>query len=288
LKVRQDVRRAYETSDGRFDRPGLLGWLVNDGVKDFHLKQEWCAEWGAGPAVPEVMPRLLALYDASPELRRRYPLAFVEEQGAPAFRQWIEDHATERGLGGPDMDLVRALFAARPSARIREIYFRRADVQQAYPRALEWPADAGFVGWLRLSGRREHGLAPDWWRWFERSQQQHLRLRVPQADPARPDGQPTHPRGLTPRGRGRFLAWLQEMRAEELGAEPAAVTQLCPPEMLSAVEELRRVHARDADLQQRFAQAFRQVGQTERLLAWLREEYERPGDLESGWLARVE
>jgi len=288
LSVRKDVRRAYETAEGRFDRQGLLGWLVNDGVKDFHLKEEWCAEWGAGPAVPEVMPRLLALYDSRPELQRRFPMAFVEEHDAPAFLEWIEGHAAEAGLDASDMDLVRQLFAAHPTARIREIYGRRTDVMEAYPSALGWPADTGFVAWLRYSGRREHGLATDWTRWFARAQEQHLCLRIHQAYPERPDWQRAHPHGLSPLGRRRFLAWLQETGAAELGPEPAAVHRLCPPEMLSAVEELRRVHARDPDLQLRFAQAFHHVGQTERLLAWLREELGETGDLESDWLAAVE
>jgi glycosyltransferase involved in cell wall biosynthesis len=288
LAVRKDVRRAYETGDERFDRQGLLGWLVNDGVKDFHLKPEWCAAWGAGPAVPEVMPRLLALYDSRPDLQRLFPMAFVEEHDAPAFLEWIEAHAAEAGFDASTLERLRALFAARPVGQIRQIYARRTDVGQAYPCALDGPADTGFVGWLRYSGRREHGIPPDWTRWFARAQEQHVCLRIHQAWPRRRDWQQAHPRGLTPLGRRRFLSWLQETSDPELGSAPAAVRRLCPPEMISAVEELRRVHRSDAELQRRFAQAFHNVGQTEGLLAWVREELGETGNLESDWLASVE
>jgi glycosyltransferase involved in cell wall biosynthesis len=287
LAVRDDVRRAYETADGRIDRPGLLGWLANDGVRHYRLKPEWCADWGARPATPEVMPRLLALYDGRPDLQRRFPMAFVEEHDAPAFLAWIEAHPGEAGFEPRELELVRALFAARPTARIRETYAKRPDVMKAYPAALDSPADPGFMGWLLHSGWREQGVPADWARWFERAQSQHLCLRVHLAYAARKDWQQTHPRGLSPLGRQGLLAWLVQARAPELGAEPGALARLCPPQMLSPIEELRRLHSRERELQDRFPAAFRQVRHTEGLLAWLEERSADPGGVEPEWVAAV-
>jgi glycosyltransferase involved in cell wall biosynthesis len=288
LSVRDDVRRAYGTEDGSLDRQGLLGWLANDGVRHYRLKPEWCADWGARPSAPEVMPRLLALYDERVDLQRRFPMAFVEEHDAPAFLAWIETHAAEAGFDPSQLELVRALFAARPTARIRETYVKRPDVMKAYPHALRWPADPGFLGWLVHSGWREHGLPADWARWFARAQDQHVCLRVHQAYETRKEWQDAHPRGLSPLGRRGLLAWLQQSRAVELGAEPAAMTRLCPPQLLSPIEELRRLHSRERELQERFPAAFRQVRDTEGLMAWLRERSADPGGVEPEWLDGVQ
>ena len=286
LAAREDVRRAYQTADGRLDWPGLLGWLEHDGVRDYALKPEWCAEWAGEDDT--ALPRLLAFYDGRPDLQRRFPTAFVEEHDGPVFWSWIEAHADEAGLDAADLGRLRRLMGARPTARIREIYAIRADVMQAYPAALGWPPDPGFVGWLFYSGQREHGLSADEARWFVRSQEQHVCLRVHQAYAARREWQDAHPRGLTALGRPRFLAWLKTTGAVELGPDPERVARLCPAEMLTPLTELRRLHASDPELQRRFPGAFRQVGQAEGLLAWLREQGAGPEGPDPGWVESVE
>ncbi len=275
VESREDVRRAYETSDGRLRWPGLLGWLRNDGVGTYGLRPEWCEAWGG---VDESrLPRLLALFDQRSDLQARFPMAFVEEHDAPAFADWMSTHRVEIQWTNGDVDWSRQLLAERSVARIREIVGQRADVAAAYPGALAVPEHAGFLGWLQHSGPREHGLNRDTAGLFARSQAQHVCLRVHAAYSSRPEWREAHPHGLTPRGRRRFLAWLQAAQAPELGPFPDRVSRLCPPDAIPPLAEL----ARD------FPETLESASERERVWAFLREE-ERTGGMETAWVRGVE
>jgi hypothetical protein len=283
LAVRDDVRRAYETADGRLDWRGLRTWLENDGMREFDLKPEWCADW-AGEA-GAALPRAFAFYDGRPDLQRRFPMAFVEEHDAGAFLAWLEAHAAEAGLAAGEVARLRGVVESAPVARIREIHGRRADVRAAYPAAMGWPPDPGFLEWLSYSGKREHDLPADWAPWFARSQAQHVCLRVHQAHAARADWREAHPRGLDALGRPPFLAWLKAAAAPELGPHPDAITHLCAPGAPTPLEELRGLHAADPELAGRFPGAFREMPDTARLLSALRA---KAAELEPGWVDSVE
>jgi glycosyltransferase involved in cell wall biosynthesis len=286
LATRDDVRLAYLAPDGRVDWRGLRTWLEHDGIREFELKPEWCAEWGGDRST--VVSRLIALYDRHPDLRRRFPMAFVEEHDAPAFAAWIEEHAAAEGLGPSDLDHLRRLREAGPVRQIREIHALRPDVRAAYPAALAWPVDAGFLGWLSHSGQGEHGLPGEWGLWFARSQDQHACLRVHRSYETRPDWRDAHPQGLTALGRTRFLAWLKEQGAAELGPHPEAVARLCAPGLQAPLEELRGLCASDPGFAGRFPGALRDLHDTERLLAWLRAQAADPQGVAPEWVDAVE
>lgn len=251
------------------ERQRLLQWLSEEGVRHHHLKPAWCAQWVAlanAPPFP-VMPRLLALYDARLELRRRFPMAFVEEHDAPGFLGWLELNAETLGLDAATHNGVRRVFAEQPGRRIAEIWRGRPDVQQAFPRAFARD-DAAFLAWLRYSGRREYGVSEDWVLWFERAREQHVCRRVHALWEERPDWRERHPLAFSPLARKGFLAWLKQQDLD-LAPALASLQRLCPPSPASALQELRQLHASDPELRGRFPQAFIGVPDTLALLQWL-------------------
>jgi glycosyltransferase involved in cell wall biosynthesis len=176
LALRPDVREAF-AGPGGIDRPGYVLWLATSGTREHHLKPEWCAQWASRVTEGRgVMPLLLAQYDSRPELRRRFPMAFVEEHDAAAFLAWIREHARDLDLRPDVMKAAHRLFADRPAQKIAAIYRSRPDVERAFPRALSDPGDAGFLSWLRYSGRLEYDIPEDWVLWFARARQQHVCL----------------------------------------------------------------------------------------------------------------
>jgi glycosyltransferase involved in cell wall biosynthesis len=173
LQDRPDVQRTF-VRHGRLDRLGFLRWLAHDGLRTHQLRPEWCAEWLAEDDRPRLVSRLTAFYDSRPELRSRFPQAFVEEHDAPAFVEWLAAHAADAGFTAEDVAAVRRLLEERPVRRIREILRRRPDLARAFPEALTSPADPPFLSWLEHSGRGEYELRPDTIAWFARAQAQHM------------------------------------------------------------------------------------------------------------------
>src|SRR5438034_6302282 len=255
LARRADVQEAFAIPGGGVDRLEFLRWLATDGIAHHRLKPSWCARWLERAEGPGVMRRLLDFYDTEPQLQARFPLAFVEEHDAPAFLAWLEAHGVERGLPAPALAQARRVFAARPAARIREIYKSRPDVMSAYPDALGWPPSPGFVSWLHHSGLREHGVGEDWILWFERAQQQHACLRVQAMYRDDPEWQARHPPGLSPFGRRRLLDWLKGPEGQRLGLTLSTVDSLCAPAVESPLEALRLLHAKDPDVARLFPRA---------------------------------
>jgi glycosyltransferase involved in cell wall biosynthesis len=288
LSRRLDVRERCTTPDGTLDQMRYLKWLDREGVAYHQLKPTWSQRWLAEAGESGVMARLLAAYDASPELRRRYPLAFVEEHDAPAFRAWIEARPEAVGFDAATLDGARQLFADEPARRISEIYSSRPDVQRVFPQALGWPGDPSFLAWLRDSGRDEYGLSEDWVSWFARSREQHICRRIHQLYSSRSDWQERHPQAFSPFGRRAFLEWLRNGEGRAHGLDVSTLQTICPPHAFSALDELRILHRTVPDVRDRFPRAFRRVADTERLLAWLRGEGRQRFDLEDEWLDRLD
>jgi glycosyltransferase involved in cell wall biosynthesis len=266
LDRRPDVQQAFAVPGGGVDRLEFLRWLASDGVAHHRIKPAWCARWLEHTEGTGVMRRLLEFYDTEPELQRRFPLAFVEEHDAPAFLAWLEEHGVARGLPAPALVQIRRVFAAHPTARIREIYKSRPDVMSAYPDALGWASGPGFVSWLHHSGLREHGVAEDWILWFERAQQQHACLRVQAMYRDLPEWQSRHPLGLSPFGRRSLLEWLKGEEGERLGLDLSTVARLCAPAVESPLEDLRLLHAKDPEVARLFPRAFEDAEQMQGLL----------------------
>lgn len=281
LERRDDLQQAFGRPGGGVHRLEFMRWLAQDGVKHHKLKPAWAAAWLEDAESVGAMRPLLDLYDADADLRARFPLAFVEEHDAPAFLAWLEANAAARGLSEPVLAAARALFAARPTARVRAIYASRPDVQSAYPDGLAWPPSPGFLGWLAHSGRSEHGLSEDVTLWFERSIQQHACLRADAEWRARPDWQALHPLAQTVFGRARFLAWLQGAEGEE--AAPSSLAELCAAEALTPLEQLRLLHRHDAAAQERHPNAFEDADDTDGFLAHVEAAYPLP----DGWMERA-
>jgi len=286
LARRADVQQAFAVPGGGVDRLEFLRWLSTDGIAHHRLKPSWCARWLEHAEGPGVMRRLLDFYDTEPELQSRFPLAFVDEHDAPAFLAWLEAHGVERGLPAPALAQARRLFAAHPVGRIREIYRSRPDVMSAYPDALGWPPNPGFVSWLHHSGQREHGVGEDWILWFERAQQQHVCARIEALYRDNPEWQALHPLGLSPFGRRRLLDWLKGPAGARLGLSLATVERLCAPALESPLEALRLLHARDAEVAALFPRAFEDADQMEGLLARIRRDAPDLG-LGPEWLERL-
>jgi hypothetical protein len=287
LARRPDVHQAFAIPGGGVDRLEFVRWLARDGIVHHRLKPSWVARWLEHVEGPGPVRRLLDFYDEQPELQSRFPLGFVEEHEAAAMLAWLEEHGPERGLPAPVVAGARHVLAAQPAARIREIYRSRPDVTSAYPDALGWPGNPGFVSWLQRSGPREHGVPEDWVLLFERAQQQHVCLRVEALYRQSLEWQRLHPLGLTALGRRRLLGWLRAGEAERLGLALATVDELCVPPADNPLDELRLLHARDPEVAARFPRAFEDDEQTEALVAHVRREAADLG-LPPRWLEALE
>jgi hypothetical protein len=230
LSLRRDVREAFAGARGVNRLPFLL-WLASRGTREHHLKPSWCARWIADTADdPCLVPLLLAGYDASPEARRRFPRAFVEEHDADAYLAFVLEHPREAGVAPDQLEAVRQLFADRPGQKIAAIYHSRPDVARAFPRALSDPDDDAFLAWLRYSGRREYDIPEDWVLWFARSRRQHACLRLHAAWRERPDWRSVHSGAFTASGGRAFLEWLRASGPPELARLASGLDALCPLE----------------------------------------------------------
>jgi glycosyltransferase involved in cell wall biosynthesis len=286
LSRRSDVRARCTTAAGSLDRQRFLEWLASEGAASHQIRPAWCQRWLADARGSAATDRLLAAYDASPELRKRYPMAFVDEHDAPAFRAWVEANADTLGIDAGTLDALRHVFADEPTRRISEIYWSRPDVQRAFPQALGWPGDPAFLAWLRHSGRDEYGISEEWVSWFARARAQHVCRRIHQLYFSRPDWQERHPQAFSPFGRRDFLEWLRN-EGPAVGLDLSSLKSVCPPRAYSALDELRSLHRHEAEVRERFPHAFRRVAETERLLAWLHDEGRRRYDLDGDWLERL-
>ena len=286
LSRRPDVRDSCTSTDGNLDRQRFLRWLASEGAAHHQLKPAWCQRWLADARGSAATDRLLAAYDARPDLQKRYPMAFVDEHDAPAFQAWVEANAESLGLDAGTLDALRRLFTDEPTRRISEIYWSRPDVQRVFPQALGWPGDPAFLAWLRHSGRDEYGISEEWVSWFARAREQHVCRRIHRLYFSRPDWQDRHPEAFSPFGRRPFLEWLRS-EGPSLGLDLSSLKSVCPPRAYSALDELRSLHRNVPEVRERFPHAFRRVADTERLLAWLHDEGRRRFDLEDDWLERL-
>jgi glycosyltransferase involved in cell wall biosynthesis len=281
---RPDVRAAYSTPSGGVDQVRFLHWLATDGVAQHQLKPAWCLQWMQRDSeVPGLVPRLLALYDAQPALRREFPLAFVAEHDAPRFLAHLIERSGELGLDGPSIVALRLLSASLPDRRIAEILQSRPDVRRAFPEALGWPGDPDFLAWLRESGRKEYGVTEDAVLWFERARAQHTCPRLRSLYASRSDWQARHPLAFSPLGRASFVAWLRESREAAPGFDVPLLGGLCVPGPSRPLDELRTLHETDAGLRLRFPRAFENGADTAALLEWLEQEAAPRLGLTTAW-----
>ena len=285
LEKRGDLREAF-AGPGK-DRAAFLRWLARDGVVHHQLKPAWCARWLGEAQGDAVVARLLAAWDGSPDLQRRFPLAFVEEHDAPAFLAHALERPEALGLRADDRAALRRLRSDSPSLRIAELCRSRPDVAQAFPEALAWPGDPTFLAWLRYSGRREYGISEDWVLWFERSRRQHVCRRIHLAWRTRPEWQARHPLAFSPFGREGFLAWLRQGGGAGLSLDLSRLERVCPPEPLAPVDALRQLHRHDPELRRLFPRAFSAAADTEALYGWVKQRRADYG-LEPGWLETLE
>jgi glycosyltransferase involved in cell wall biosynthesis len=285
LDRRPDVRQAF-TSAG-LDKLGFLRWLATEGVAHHHLKPSWCAGWLPEGHDPEVMPRLLDIYDSRPDVQRLFPMAFVVEHDAAGYFAWIDEQAATLGLDLMTLLKARRLLAQDPHARIAEIYASRPDLERAFPGALDDPFQRGFLAWLRYSGWREYGIAEDWVLWFERAREQHACRRLRALYGSRAEWEERHPLAFSPFGRTAFLAAVREAGGGDLVDRLGSPDRLCPLAQSTSLGELRRWHAADASLLALFPRAFTVAADTEALLDWVRGTAAVQYRLDRPWLQRL-
>ena len=286
LSRRPDVRMSCTTADGALDRPRFLRWLSAEGAGLHQLKPAWCQRWLSDARDSAAVDRLIAAYDARPDVRKRYPMAFVDEHDAPAFQAWVLSDGETLGLDAATRDDLGRLFAAEPTRRISEIYWGRPDVQRVFPQALGWPGDPAFLAWLRHSGRDEYGVSEEWVSWFARARQQHVCRRIHQVYSSRADWQDRHPQAFSPFGRRAFLEWLRG-EGPAIGLDLSSLQAVCPPRAFSPLDELKSLHRHAPEVRERFPFAFRRVADTERLLTWVHDEGRECYGLEDAWLERL-
>lgn len=143
------------------------------------------------------------------DLRARFPRA-LSSGPAGGFPHWLVDDesAAPIGLTPRSLRLIRDVFAARLSDRIRQAYLTRQDLRDHFPLALT-PAGRGeFLAWLFEFGRPEHGFRPEeiWWFTLENAETPESQLVT--SFLFAPDWQKLFPDGVTLFGRDRFRDWL--------------------------------------------------------------------------------
>ena len=245
--------------------PGALRWLEH-------------AE-GSG-----VMRRLLDFYDAEPRAAGALPAGVRRGARRPRVPGLAGGPRRERGLPAPTL-LGRAP-ALRRAAR------RRASARStaagptcapAYPDALGWPAQPGFLALApSLRAAASTACPRTWVLWFERARRA---ARVPAGGcvvararragkRATPGADRVRPRELPRSG----------CRARMVNRScPHRSRQLCAPAAMAPIDELRLLHHADAQVRDLFPRAFDDVDDTEALVRHVEQVHLLP----PGWLDRL-
>jgi glycosyltransferase involved in cell wall biosynthesis len=177
-----------------------------------------------------LMTRVLALYDARPDLRAAFPQAFVEAHDAPRFIATLTQAPDRNGLSEQESEALRALLATRPGERLVDLYRARTELVRAFPTALRAGGDPRFLAWLRHSGRLEYGITEDEVLWFARGRKQHVCLHLQGLYRRRPEWQRSHPGAFTRLGRAAFLSFVRAESPPFLARRLATLDTLCLPE----------------------------------------------------------
>ena len=203
------------------DNPGVLRDLELDLYDDASVRDvagRWSTGLGPGrwsPAKVGADPEtaasfILHLLRTDTSLRAAFPRA-LSEGPEGAFCQWLcsPEALTRYDLPATAQTTIRKAFEARLSARIRQVYELRPDLQWSYLLAYLPAGRARFFRWLIAEGREQYEFSnPEIW-WF---------LIECDEDPARELirtykisawWQRFFPDALTPVGWERFASWLE-------------------------------------------------------------------------------
>jgi glycosyltransferase involved in cell wall biosynthesis len=175
---------------------------------------------------------VLTLLARRPVLRRRFPRPLT----GPDFPDWLD------GPGGDALGLsprarrhLRAVFAARPAERIRQMYDECPRLREAYPLALMPAGRESFLRWLLERGRPESGLTDEEIGWFafEAAEDPYHGLAATYL--LTPEWQEAVPHGLTRAGWPALRRWVR--RRHDL---PRRWLGRCPtPDQFSPAQEAR-------------------------------------------------
>ena len=265
------LRLAYEPSSSEYfswllsrDNPGVLRDLELDLYDDASVRDvagRWSTGLGPGrwsPAKVGADPEtaasfILHLLRTDPSLRTAFPRA-LSEGPEGAFCRWLcsPEALTRYGLPATAQTTIRKAFEARLSAKIRQVYEQRPDLQWSYLLAYLPAGRARFFRWLIAEGREQYEFSnPAIW-WF---------LIECDEDPARELirtykisawWQRFFPDALTPLGWERFASWLESRHGIDAhGLDYRDHSRLRP------IEELRLAYGCRGDWKRRFPEAYR-------------------------------
>ena len=227
---------------------------------------------------------ILRLLRTDASVRQTFPKA-LSEGSEGAFCRWLcsTEVLTRYGLPATAPAMIRKVFEAKLSAKIRLIYELRDDLQRTYPLAYLSAGRARFFRWLIAEGREQHDLsdASIWWFLIECDE-----------DPARelvrsykisPWWQRFFPDALTPVGWDRFAGWLKCRH----GVDASGLD--CPSHSgLGPLEELGLAYGCRGEWKRRFPHALQSAAGTQSLVDWIREHESVPNPGIADWLSRVE
>ena len=178
---------------------------------------------------------------------------------------------------------IRNAFEARLSAKIRQAYELRHDLQRSYLLAYLPSGRAHFFRWLIAEGREQYEFSnPEIW-WF---------LIECAEDPARELirtykisawWQKFFPDALTPVGWQRFASWLESRHGIA-----AHSVDYRDHSGLGPIEELRLAYGCRGDWKRRFPEALQDLDALRELLAWIREHEGATDPRIIDWLRRIE
>ena len=277
------------------DNPGVLRDLDLDLYDDASVRDvagRWSTGLGPGQwspakvgADPETAASfVLKLLRADASLRQTFPKA-LSEGSEGAFCRWLcsTEALTRYGLPATAPAMIRKVFEARLSAKIRLIYELRDDLQRTYPLAYLRAGRARFFRWLIAEGREQHDLsdASIWWFLIECDE-----------DPARelvrsykisPWWQRFFPDALTPVGWDRFAGWLKCRHGID-----ASGVDYHSHSSLGSLEELSLAYGCRGEWKRQFPDALQSPAATQSLLDWIHEHESVSNPRIVDWLSRIE
>lgn len=205
--------------------------------------------------------------------RARFPRALTEGMRG-GFAQWLLACGAERfGLPSNLDSLLQTLFETKISARCRQIFLFRDDLQKQMPHGLTPAGSRQLFQWFQRHGRVESSLRAEeiWWLFWEAHEQPEVELQT--AYKFCREWQTNYPDALTVFGRLAFVNWFQR----HYGAEGTWASADAWKLDYSPEQQIRVAYGARADWQEKFPRALVTETDAINLIEWLKT-YDGAGD----------